>query len=100
MLDYDGPSFRHEHGAMAKDLLVNMSNKAGKYKISNYPFFPGSLGNWAGNEKGIPTYTLELPNSDWNKTDHYYDMFRSAPHHAIDRDLKKEMFKKKYGKKD
>jgi protein MpaA len=87
LLDYDGPSFAQNEGKAAKQLLVQMSNKAGKYKISNYPFFTGSLGNWAGNERNIPTYTLELPNSDWNKTDQYYKMFRTALHHAIQDNL-------------
>lgn len=87
LLDYDGPAFTQNEGKAAKQLLVQMSNKAGKYKISNYPFFTGSLGNWAGNERNIPTYTLELPNSDWNKTDQYYKMFRTALHHAIQDNL-------------
>ncbi|MEX0799108.1 MAG: M14 family zinc carboxypeptidase [Bacteriovoracaceae bacterium] len=88
LLDYDGPSFTQEKGIVAKKLLEEMSHKAGRYKISDYPFFTGSLGNWAGNENKIPTYTLELPNSDWHKTDRYYNMFRSALHHAIQHDLK------------
>lgn len=83
LLDYDGPAFSHEQGQVAKRLLEDMSHKAGRYKISDYPFFTGSLGNWAGNEKSIPTYTLELPNSDWHKTDQYYDMFQSAIHFAL-----------------
>jgi protein MpaA len=83
LLDYDGPHFTRENGKAAKQLLVTMSDKAGKYKVSNYPFFTGSLGNWSGNERDIPTYTLELPNSDWHKTDRYYKLFRDAIHHAI-----------------
>lgn len=93
LLDYDGPAFTQNEGKAAKQLLVQMSNKAGKYKISNYPFFTGSLGNWAGNERNIPTYTLELPNSDWNKTDQYYKMFRTALHHAIQNNLSMNMQK-------
>ena len=88
LLDYDGPAFTQKKGIVAKKLLEEMSHKAGSYKISDYPFFTGSLGNWAGNEQRIPTYTLELPNSDWNKTDRYYHMFQSAIHHAIQHPLK------------
>ena len=88
LLDYDGPAFTQKKGLVAKKLLEEMSGLAGKYKISDYPFFTGSLGNWAGNEMKIPTYTLELPNSDWHKTDRYYGMFRSAIHHAIQHELK------------
>jgi protein MpaA len=84
LIDYDGPSAAdHEHGGIAEQLLIQMSNKAGKYRINNYPFFTGSLGNWAGNERRIPTYTLELPNSDWTKTKKFYTTFKTAIHHAI-----------------
>lgn len=98
LLDYDGPAFSKELGQSAKQLLVQMSDHAGKYKISNYPFFPGSLGNWAGNERKIPTYTLELPNSDWTKTDKFYRMFKNAIHHAIEHTLSPNVIKKKYSK--
>lgn len=87
LLDYDGPAFTQRPGASAKELLLQMSDSAGKYKVSNYPFFPGSLGNWAGNERNIPTITLELPNSDWNKTDRFFKLFKSAIHHAINHNL-------------
>jgi protein MpaA len=87
LLDYDGPAFSHVHGKSAKQLLIQMSQKANKYKISNYPFFTGSLGNWAGNERNIPTFTLELPNSDWNKTKKYFDMFKLAIREAINHDI-------------
>lgn len=95
LLDYDGPSFSQDKGIVAKELLIQMSDAAGKYKISNYPFFPGSLGNWAGNERNIPTFTLELPNSDWNKTDRYFKLFRTAIHHAITHDLRMHLIDKK-----
>lgn len=84
LIDYDGPSQEHNDGTQ---LLLQMSDRAGKYKINNYPFFTGSLGNWAGNERKIPTYTIELPNSDWNKTKKYYDMLKPAIHHAISHEL-------------
>ena len=87
LIDYDGPIIGQEHGETAHDLLVKMSDKAGKYKMYNYPFFTGSLGNWAGNERKIPTYTLELPNSDWNKTDRFFKTFQKAIHQAIIHDF-------------
>lgn len=96
LLDYDGPSFSKDEGLVAKQLLIQMSDAAGKYKISNYPFFPGSLGNWAGNERKIPTYTLELPNSDWHKTNQYYKLFRTAIHHAIKHDLRMHVIDEKF----
>lgn len=86
LIDYDGPTVGL-YGESAHSLLNEMSEKAGKYKVNNYPFFTGSLGNWAGNERGIPTYTLELPNSDWTKTNKFFNMFQKAIHQAIVHDM-------------
>lgn len=85
LLDYDGPATKKRTSpTAAKDLLLSMSEKASGYKISNYPYFPGSLGNWAGHELGIPTYTLELPNSNPQQNDKFWKLFREAIHHAIE----------------
>jgi murein peptide amidase A len=86
MLDYDGPDHSKQKetiGSMANQLLVQMSKQANGYKIRNYPFFPGSLGNWAGNEQKIPTYTLELPSSDNRNSRKYWNLFKDAIHSAI-----------------
>ena len=83
LLDYDGPSLRAEAGKNASILLEQMSSKASGYKVSNYPIFPGSLGNWAGKEKHIPTYTLELPNSNPSETDKFWMLFKDAVMYAI-----------------
>ena len=91
MLDYDGPNTvigGFVDGAKAHELLIQMSKDASDYKIENYPFFPGSLGNWAGKERDIPTYTLELPTSDPAKSAQYWKLFQSAIHNAIAHDLK------------
>ncbi len=91
MLDYDGPNAIVDgfvDGAKAHELLIQMSKDASDYKIENYPFFPGSLGNWAGKERDIPTYTLELPTSDPAKSVQYWKLFKTAIHKAIAHDLK------------
>ena len=88
MLDYDGPSLTAEHGKSAKMLLEQMSSKASGYKVSNYPIFPGSLGNWVGKEKHIPTYTLELPNSNPQETDKFWNLFKDAVIFASDTKMK------------
>ena len=93
MLDYDGPSKvvgGFVDGARAHELLIQMSKDASDYKIVNYPFFPGSLGNWAGKERDIPTYTLELPSSDPSKSTQYWKLFKSAIHNAVAHDLKEK----------
>jgi protein MpaA len=88
ILDYDGPSLKAEAGKSAKDLLDLMSQKSSGYKVSNYPIFPGSLGNWAGKENHIPTYTLELPNSNPHETDKFWFLFKDAVIYAVNHKMK------------
>lgn len=84
ILDYDGPEIsENDKEHVGKSLLVQISKKADGYKVKNYPFFPGSLGNWAGNERNIPTYTIELPTSDNRLHKKYWDKFRPAIQFAI-----------------
>ncbi|MDD4973126.1 MAG: M14 family zinc carboxypeptidase [Bacteriovorax sp.] len=93
MLDYDGPNTVVTglvDGNRAHELLIQMSKDASDYKIENYPFFPGSLGNWAGKERDIPTYTLELPTSDPARSGQYWKLFKSAIHNAVAHDLKEK----------
>ena len=88
IIDYDGPTSKGKNFKKASQLLVQMSRKASGYRIKNYPFFPGSLGNWAGNERGIPTYTLELPSSDNRKHKEYWRLFKNAIHAALLKDFR------------
>jgi murein peptide amidase A len=89
IIDYDGPeSTKDDKEHVGKSLLVQMSKKANGYKVKNYPFFPGSLGNWAGNERGIPTYTLELPTSDNRLHKKYWKKFKPAILYAITHNFK------------
>ena len=88
LLDYDGPNLTGKDGKPAKALLEQMSEKSSGYKISNYPIFPGSLGNWAGKEKHIPTYTLELPNSDPRDSQKFWELFKDALLTAVDNKMK------------
>ncbi len=90
MIDYDGPL--GEKG-QSNNLLLQMSKSANGYAIKDYPIFPGSLGNYAGNERGIPTFTLELPSSDNRKSTEYWNLFRNALHTAFFKDLRDEKVK-------
>ncbi len=95
MLDYDGPASIHTGGLVgskANELLIKMSEQAKGYRIKNYPFFPGSLGNYAGNERNIPTYTLELPTSDPSKVDTYWNLFKSSVHSAVMQEVRGSSF--------
>ena len=91
MLDYDGPESYHTGGTLgsqANELLIQMSKSANDYRIKNYPFFPGSLGNYAGNERNIPTFTFELPSSDARQHKKYWNQFKGLIVEAINHDLK------------
>jgi murein peptide amidase A len=86
--DYDGPGERKvgtltESEKKAKKLVVAMSTSSKNYKIVDYSFYPGSLGNYAGNERGIPTITLELETIDANKVDQYWRQFSPGLVEAI-----------------
>lgn len=79
-LDYDGPG----DGTLAnlsptqkraKKLVQSISEKSKNYKIVDYTFYPGSLGNFAGNERHIPTVTLELETMNPKMVDIYWQQF-------------------------
>lgn len=95
ILDYDGPSLAtgispsdNVDPNKAQELLIQMSKDASDYRIENYPFFPGSLGNWAGQERSIPTYTLELPTSNPAKSKEYWALFKASMHKAVFHDIR------------
>lgn len=97
MLDYDGPTFTPAEkdtkkamtGIQGKQLLHEMGEKAANLRIKSYGTFPGSLGRWAGNQKHIPTYTLELPSSDARHSQKYWLYYKDAIIHAFNHDLSK-----------
>ena len=77
----------------AKFLAINMSKNSGNYLFKTFGIYPGSLGNFAGRERHIPVYTLELPPGDSRKTiDFYWKKFRVALWRAIDFDLETGQF--------
>lgn len=93
LIDYDGPVDKSKnkltgHGLLANTLLLQMSQQAKGYKIKDYPYFTGSLGNWAGIERRIPTYTLELPSADNRRHREFWKTFKKAIHAAFLKDLR------------
>lgn len=77
--DYDGPGDR-KHSFMqneerARQLIHAVSRKSQDYRIVDYSFYPGSLGNYAGNERNIATVTLELETTNPSKVDRYWRQF-------------------------
>jgi protein MpaA len=76
-LDYDGPNTmglaRFSHDYVRECLKLRA-----KLKAVSTGYFPGSLGNYAGQELGIPTITLELPTSNPKQAEHYWKTFNSG----------------------
>jgi protein MpaA len=76
-MDYDGPS-QLSLAQFPKDYVQECIKLKKSLKATPGGFFPGSLGNYAGQELGIPTLTLELPSADPAKARAYWDRFRSG----------------------
>jgi protein MpaA len=82
--DYDGPesdelrTFTEEYVKSCKELRAAVKHAASDYNFLNYGFFPGSLGNYAGKERGIPTLTLELPTVDASKAKSYFERLKKG----------------------
>ncbi len=76
-LDYDGPAFLHLD-RFPKDYVEQCAKLKAQVRAISGRFFVGSLGNWAGQERGIPTFTLELPSSDPSQALKYWEKFRTG----------------------
>lgn len=76
-LDYDGPtvlSLKRFPRQYVRECLRLRS----RLKATSSGFFPGSLGNYAGQELGIPTLTLELPSANPAKAEAYWKQFSTG----------------------
>jgi len=67
--DYDGPEEVLSRTPTRKDqapkqFIYSVAKKSQDYPVENYTIYPGSLGNFAGYERNIPTITLELKSTD------------------------------------
>ena len=79
-LDYDGPGDEKlrrfsPSDLRAKRLVDALSKKTQSYRVVDYSYFPGSLGNYAGNERNIPTVTLEFKTTSSKMVDAYWKQF-------------------------
>lgn len=98
-LDYDGPGEGVQRRLTdlerrAKRLANEISEKSNNYKIVDYSFYPGSLGNFAGNERKIPTITLELESISPSKSDEYWRNFLPGLIQSIQYPFQRERFSK------
>ncbi|NDD91237.1 hypothetical protein EBZ37_04040, partial [bacterium] len=73
-MDYDGPSIL-TLARFPKDYVEECLKLKRALKATPGGFFPGSLGNFAGQEMGIPTLTLELPSANASRAENYWKIF-------------------------
>ncbi|RYZ74194.1 MAG: hypothetical protein EOP09_00800 [Proteobacteria bacterium] len=87
VMDYDGPSSL-TLDRFPKEYVNECVKLRNRLKARSTGFFPGSLGNYSGQERGIPTITLELPTANPAKAADYWKKFqqgiRSMIEHKID----------------
>jgi protein MpaA len=76
-MDYDGPSAL-SLARFPKDYVKSCLALRSRLRAVSGGFFPGSLGNFAGQEMGIPTLTLELPTAEANRAESYWLKFKSG----------------------
>ena len=72
--DFDGPSSDLDSFSHWVETVSQETN----HPLKRFGFFPGSLGNYAGQERNIFTLTLELPTSDASKGNEYFRQFQPA----------------------
>ena len=82
-LDYDGPTVL-SLAKFPRDYVHECVKLRTRLKAISGGFFPGSLGNYAGQERGIPTLTLELPSADSRYALKYWTQFKTGIHTMIE----------------
>lgn len=95
-LDYDGPGDNKrqnlsEFEKKARDLAYIVSRNSNNYKVLDFAFYPGSLGNYAGNERHVPTVTLELSSTNPRFADKYWREFFPGLRAAVKYEFKRSV---------
>jgi protein MpaA len=76
-MDYDGPDALSLE-RFPRDYVQQCLKLRRQLKAISSGYFPGSLGNFAGQEMGIPTLTLELPTADARRAAGYWEKFQKG----------------------
>jgi protein MpaA len=82
--DYDGPesedvkNLTKEYVESCNQLRTVIKKASPNYNFLRYGFFPGSLGNYAGKERSIPTLTLELPTTNAKQAKSYFERLKQG----------------------
>jgi len=93
-LDYDGPQngemaeFTKSYVEACEELKAHVQKAAKSLKFYAYGVFPGSLGNYAGKQRGIPTFTVELPTVKWELAGKYFSDLEESTELFIRQELK------------
>lgn len=82
-LDYDGPNTL-ELKDFPKEYVQKCLQLRSKIQAISGKFYPGSLGNYAGQERGVPTFTLELPTGNPKHALNYWRRFKPGIRTVID----------------
>jgi protein MpaA len=90
-MDYDGPSALSLN-KFPREYVHECVRLQRELKAKSTGYFPGSLGNYAGRELGIPTITLELPTADGTKAEVYWNKFSQGIHNMIQFTMPKVVF--------
>ena len=93
-LDYDGPGDNKRKNLSsfekrARDLAYVVSRNSNNYRVLDFVFYPGSLGNFAGNERQVPTVTLELSSTNPRFADKYWREFFPGLRAAVKYEFKR-----------
>lgn len=79
-LDYDGPgdtktSNLSTNEKRARELASLVSRSSKNYAVKDFTYYPGSLGNYSGIERFIPTVTLEMQSTNPKLSNRYWADF-------------------------
>ena len=72
--DYDGPSSDLNSFEQWMEKICRET----RHPLKKFGYFPGSLGNYAGHEQNIFTLTLELPSSNPQYGNNYFQKFQPS----------------------
>ena len=94
IFDYDGPGdadskrFSQKYIDSCEDLKSRITRATPELNFFAYGNFPGSLGNYAGVQRGIPTLTVELPTSKHEEAAYYFSALEKGTRLFFEYELK------------
>lgn len=94
ILDYDGPAddravnFMQSYISSCDTLKNAIKTATPNLRLFAYGQFPGSLGNYAGKQRGIPVITAELPTTKAEEAPGYFSMMEKGTRTFIEFELK------------